>query len=345
MNILWQKASILFLLFKTEKDYSISKLLFQKYKKYNIVEEVNFSDTLKFRSFDFNSFDYSKQLLENIEKLVNTETSYLQRDEETKKILPKLALTLQIINYANDAIAKLDRVNASNKKISYYESSNHANIDDLIEHFKKKLKSTGEESLNFPMSKKEFKLKLFITRLKKRHNLVTNYYLSLLKFLDTTLFKLSEDEKKFLQGLESMIEFFTLGHASKYQIHKSVAIQLYSIYKNDFTHSQLTEMIGNIINIIFEPEKPYQNFNGFNQKKVYIKNRINNFILYDLNDEQSTLQIQKSKKFFDDIIVKDLNFFVRPIMRYMTNQLIDKPLVFMLLMEQIKSFGITPIKK
>lgn len=40
-----------------------------------------------------------------------------------------------------------------------------------------------------------------------------------------------------------MFEFFTLGHAPTPQIHKSVAIQIYFIYKEHFTHKKLLDIL------------------------------------------------------------------------------------------------------
>ncbi len=339
-----QKISFIFLLIKTEKDYPIFDLLFQKYRSHNINENIDFHETLDFRSFNPNIFEYSDRLIEDIEKLVKSERLYFQKKDDNKKILPKLALSLQIINDAKDAIQKLEQINSSNKKIAYYESSKNANLDDLVQHFSKKLDLKDEDEVHLPLSRKEIKIKRFIVRLKKRHSLAINYYLAFIKIYDIESVKVSDKEKKLLKGIKSILEFFTLGHATSTQIHKSVALQLYSIYKNDFTHTQLINIIGNIIDIVFETDRNYQNFSGFNQKKAYIKNTIDNFILFDLNDDLNVIQKNKINKLFEDVFVKDTVFFIRPFMRKLIHNIVSYPLEYLLYMEQVKSFGFTPKK-
>lgn len=344
LDSIWQKISLSLLLFKAEKDYPIFDLLFQNYKSHNMNEIINFRETLDFRSFNPNIFEYSDKLIDEIEKLVKIERSYFQKKDDDKKILPKLALAFQIINDAKDAIQKLEQINSSNKKIAYYESSKNANLDDLVRHFSKKLDLKNEEELHLPFSRKEIKLKRFIARLKKHHTLTINYYFAFIKIYDIEFLKVHKDEKKFLKGIKGIMEFFTLGHATHAQIHKSIALQLYSIYKNDFTHTQLTNIIGNIIDIVFETDRNYQNFNGFNQKRVYIKNRVDNFILFDLDDDMNTIQKEKINKIFEDFIIKETIFFLRPFKRKLIHNIVSYPLEYLLSMEQVKSFGFAPKK-
>lgn len=310
---------------------------------YQVNDKDNFSDfiegTLSFKNFN------NKKSYEDFLSLAKSEKHYIQNTDNKEKILPKLSLTLQILQDAQTAIMKLKSINKSNKKIAYYESSKNSNLDKLIQHFTKKLNLQGEDEISFPLAKKEIKLKRFITRLKKRHPLIINYQLALFKIYDFNKMNISKEDKHLMIGITKMLEFFTLGHATEQQIHKSVAIQIYFLYKDKFTHVELTTLIGNIIDIIFETESPYINFESFNQEEAYVKNRVNDFILFDLDDTLKTKQTAKMKYIIEKNIIEQNIFYRLPFIKHFIHQMINNPLFYILYMEQIKFFGFTPIKK
>lgn len=350
MKNIINRISLFILLFKTDmKKYPIFDIFLQSNSIYKINNQKNLSnlltDTLSFKSFNVDFFENKDELLKNFTKFAKTEKVYIKNKHKKEKILPELSLVLQILIDARDAIEKLKLINKSNKKIAYYESSKNSNLDKLIEHFTKKLNLKGEDKISFEISKREIKLKRFIVRLKKRHPLFLNYQLVLFKSFDITKIKTSKNEQQLLNGLNQILEFFTLGHATEQQIYRSIAIQVYYLYINKLTHTDLIKIIGNIIDIVFETEYPYRNFEAFNQEQAFIKNRVANFILFDLNDEIKTQQAQKIHKYIEKNIIQQSRFYRLNFMKNLIHKMVYNPLHFTLYMEQIKTFGFTPIKK
>lgn len=341
---------LFFFLLKIEiKEYPILDILFKNNSIYHIDNADNLTyfiaNTLSFKNFNIESFENKDELLDNFIKLANTEKFCIKNKNRAEKILPEFSLVLQILTDAKDAIEKLKLIHRSDKKIAYYESSKNANLDKLIQHFTKKLSLKGEDEISFELARKEVKLKRFITRLKKRHPLFINYQLALFKIYDFNKIIISKEDKQFLNGASKMIEFFTLGHATEQQIYKSVAIQIYFIFKNKLTHTELTEIIGNIIDTVFETELPYKNFEAFNQENAYIKNRVGNFILFELNDDMRTKQTKKIHTYIERNILSQSIYLRLPITKIIIHKMIYNPIHYMLYMEQIKTFGFTPIKK
>lgn len=344
------KISIFFLILKTDNnEYPIMDILFKNNNTYQIKDTDNLTglitNTLSYKNLNLDSFENNNELLDNLTKLAKIEKLYIKNKHRAEKILPELSLILQILIYAKDAIDKLKSIHKSDKKIAYYESSKNANLDKLIQHFTKKLTLKGEDEISFELARKEIKLKRFLTRLKKRHSLFINYQLALIKIYDFNKIVVSKEDKQLLNGVSKMIEFFTLGHATEQQIHKSVAIQIYFIYKNKFTHSELTEIIGNIIDIVFETETPYINFEAFNQEDAYIKNRVDNFILFELSDDMKTEQTKKMHRYIEKSMLKQSIFYKLPFIKNIIHIMTHNPLFYILYLEQVKTFGFTPIKK
>ena len=76
----------------------------------------------------------------------------------------------------------------------------------------------------------------------------------------------------------NIFDFYRVGHATDDQIYKSVAIQIYNIYKNEFTEKELQEdIISPIITSCFDLDKNYSNFNNIYIQEAYIKNLVYNF--------------------------------------------------------------------
>jgi len=326
------------------KDYPIFDILIQNNNSYQIDDTNSISDFI-YNTISFKDFDDNEMLYKDFLLLAQSETYCIKNTESAEKILPKFSLVLQILLDAQTAITKLKFIHKSDKKIAYYESSKNSSLDKLIQHFTKKLNLKGEDIISFPLARNEVKLKRFITRLKKRHPLIINFYLALSKMYDFNKINISREDKHLIKGITQMLEFFTLGHATEQQIHKSVAIQIYFIYKDKFTHTNLTTIIGNIIDIFFETESPYSNFESFNQKEAYIKNRVDNFILFDLDDTLKAEQTTKIKYIFEKNILEQNIFYRLPFIKNITQQMINNPLYYILYMEQIKTFGFTPTKK
>ena len=239
----------------------------------------------------------------HIKKFTKLETHFYYNEKHY--IFPKIATLTNILLQSNNAIEILNLITKDNKKLAYYESNKNASLDDLIEHYKKKLNEKGENELITNSSKKEVTLKKLITELKIDNATIYNYYLVYLNLFGEQL-ELNNELKDF-EIMYLLSNFFGIGHATKPQIIKSVALQIYELYKDDSSNlTTLTNDIGELIDACFETNTPYTNFTNFNKKKPYIKNIVDGFIVFDINDKKNEEQELLIKTFFENYSLNDI---------------------------------------
>ena len=233
----------------------------------------------------------------HIKKFTKLETHFYYNNQ--CYIFPEIATLSNILLHAINAIEILESITKENKKLAYYESNKNASLDDLIEHYENKLNEKGENELITESSKKEVNLKKLLTELKIDNATIYNYYLVYLNIFGEQL-ELNE-ELKDLEILYLLSNFFGIGHSTKSQIIKSVALQIYELYKDDSSNlTTLTKDIGELIDSYFETNTPYTNFKNFNKKKPYIKNVVGDFVVFDINDKKNEEQELLIKTFFEN---------------------------------------------
>ncbi len=301
--------------------------------KINETLDIKIDDTLNFQNFQSNN-DLSKKL----NKLKKFETIYCK--SENKNILPKLTITIQILQDAKYAIEILNSIDKNNKKLAYYESNKNASLEDLEQIFKSKLTAIDENELISQSSIKEVEFKMIITSLKKDNPTLYHYYQLVSNLFNPNADMLEDDELDGYEILNKLENFFGIGHATQSHILKSVAIQLYELYKNDNTNfTELTNLIGEIIDIHFETDRNYQNFKNFNQQKPYLKNVVGKFIVFDINDNKNDEQQIIITDFFENILIKDMPELNNDFMKQILLSYLQNPVKFYLDMTNLKYFG------
>ena len=143
------------------------------------------------------------------------------------------------------------------------------------------------------------------------------------------------------QIFERLSNFFGIGHATKSQILKSVAIQLYEIYKDDFINfTELTNLIGEIIDIHFETSKPYRNFINFKKEKRFVKNVIDTFVVFDIDDKQNNSQKSTILEFYENDFIEAFPELNDESINEQVLLFLDNPVKFYITMKNLKSFGL-----
>ena len=176
------------------------------------------------------------------------------------------------------------------------------------------------------IAKREIKFKRILVKMKKNHDLFFNFYLTVLTLNAFNNLRIKEDEKDAFNLLNKLFEFYRVGHATPNQIYKSVAIQIYNLYKNDFEDNELKKVIAKLITSTFNLNIDYRNFNNIEEQKPYIKNLIYEFPLFECNTKQSNKQFKEINRFFlssNTIIPKHIpKFFIKKIInKYLQNLL------------------------
>ena len=139
--------------------------------------------------------------------------------------------------------------------------------------------------------------------------------------------KISKEDMDIFEFMINVFNFYSIGHATPNQIYKSVAIQIYKYYQNDFTKDELEKMIGELIDLCFQTDSPYTNFNNIDQEP-YIKNLVASFPLFECNNDLSLKQYTKVKRFF---LAKNLlipRWVPKFLQRFIINRYIQKPLQY-----------------
>jgi len=288
------------------------KLLFQN-KHYKPKEDINKDETKKIKK-EWMAFLVKQDIEEKYHDECINILEYFNKfrdvaifdKEKNNPQFSNITHIFNIISLAKEAIKHLYDVTANNKKISYYESNKKASLEELIQIYIEKLEANGKHKLLGLASKNEVKLKKFITKLKKHDLLFINFYLMLYTIYPIeNLLKKKKDEE-FLELSKGLFDFFRVGHATKPQINKSVAIQIYKLYGHNIskinlpqftTKTELETNIGKLIDYTFQTDKVYKNFNKINEE-AYVKNVIYNFPLFENDYKLANKQIRRFKFYF-----------------------------------------------
>lgn len=291
---------------------SLYNLLFQN-KHYKLKENITESDDkeiqdkwLSFIEQHNVPLEYQNDCIETLEYFTKFDKNITFDAQKEHPQFKNIQYIFHIISLAKEAIHHLEEITAEDKKIAYYESNNNASLDTLIEHYIKKLNAKNEDKLLTKFAKNEVRLRKFIVKLKKHDPLFINFYLMLYIIFPMSNFMTKEKDKEDLEIFQDLFEFFRIGHATKSQIHKSVAIQLYYLYKDNIskvdipsntTEEELKNQIGKLIDFTFQTEKAYKNFNNIDQEP-YVKNIIYNFPLFECDKKLSEKQVRRFKFYF-----------------------------------------------
>lgn len=316
--------------------YPVFKLLSGKSKRFlvkNLTDKhekeienciMNFADKFKIKD------EEEKQKFYNaIEKLSKLETSYSYIVKDNKYCYSLIRYVLQIIELAKSGITALENTNKEDS-ISYYEEGKNSTVNKLLEEFTKELEENSKKKKKYlKTSINETKLKRLLIRMKKTNTkLFFNFYLTIFTFYPLENLKVKKKDEDAFELTKSMLEFLSLGHATPGQIHKSVAIQIYYLYKEkDIGTSELKDIIGDLISMCFQTEMPYQNFNNIDQDP-YIKNLIGKFPVFECNNDESLKQHNKVKKIFiykSPYLPSIFPFFLK---KLIVNKIIKKPLPY-----------------
>ena len=286
--------------------YPIFKLLYGKSKRFsmeNITPEhkieienciINFADKFKIKEDD-----EKQKFYKAIEKLSKLETSYSYIVKDKQYCYQNIRYVLHIIELARDGITALENTNKEDS-ISYYEEGKNSTVNKLLEEFTKELEEKSKKKKKFlKTSINETKLKRLLVRMKRPNSkLFFNFYLTIFTFYPLEDLKVKKKDEDAFELTKSMFEFLSLGHATTGQIHKSVAIQIYYLYKEkNIERNELLDIIGDLISMSFQTDSPYTNFNKIDQEP-YIKNLVGKFPVFECDNDKSFKQHNKVKKIF-----------------------------------------------
>ena len=212
--------------------------------------------------------DYQNDCIETLEYFSKFDSKVIFSAKKENSQYMNIEYCFHIISLAKEAIQHLEEVTAEDKKVAYYESNKKASLDTLIQHYKNRLNAKNEDKLLTRVAKNEVRLRKFIVKLKKHDSLFINFYLMFFTIFPMENILTKQKSTEDLELFQDLFEFFRIGHATKNQIYKSIAIQLYDIYKpniskvdlpSNTTDVKLKEEIGKLINFVFQTEKVFTN--------------------------------------------------------------------------------------
>lgn len=281
-----------------------------------------------------------------INKLIEKEDVYIENIEYKELNYLKISYVFHIINSAKVAISELKKVSKDERRIAYYERGKNSTLDNLVNEYTQMLKEQGYKKLSLLASKKEIKFKRLLAKMKRDKSSFFNFYLLIFSLNDIDKLIEKEEDKNLIELLLNLFEFYRVGHATEQQIYKSIAIQIFDIFKNEFEEKELQEdIISPIITSCFNLEENYKNFNNIGIQEVYIKNLIYNFPLFECD---SKLQKEQKKEIFRFFISsKDLfpKFFPKFLRKKIAYYYFQNLLEFYYKMDSLNFFGFVPKKK
>lgn len=311
-----------------------------------------FTDTLSFisqhkihlESDITNTPDIKKNPLDEIEtllkKLSSSENEYRLMGNKTR-VFEKTFLSALILSQGRNALDLLSDVNGKNKRISYYESKKNGTLDDLIELWTKRLEGENEHKVSHPQARREIEVRKLLAMMKKNHPQHINFYLLHFAEVRNDEFFQSELKKaKVHDVISDILDFFEVGHATPDMIYKSIALQIFELFKNDIPLGELKEIISHLLHYSFGKE--YKNFTDFNRKGTYIKNVIGEFAVFDFDDEKIIKQKSRIGKLFIKDIKGSLSFANHPMFVPYFDLIISDPLKYRISRLQSKYFGFLP---
>jgi hypothetical protein len=278
-------------------------------------------------------------------QLIAKELVYIKDIKTNNYNYQTISYIFNIIESAKKAITELEEVSKDNRKIAYYEKNSSASLDDLVKEYTKLLEEQGYKKLSLTASKKEIRFKRLLAKLKRDKSLFFNFYLLIFSLNSLEELNVKKEEKDIFELLLNLFEFYRVGHATNQQIYKSVAIQIYDIYKNEFEEKELQEIISILITACFNLDENYSNFNKIGEQKVYIKNLVYNFPLFEHNTKLAKEQKKQIFRFL--ATTKNLfpifipNFLKRKYVHYYFNDLLE----YYYKMDSLNFFGFSPKKK
>lgn len=192
-----------------------------------------------------------------------------------------------------------------------------------------------------PQSRREIEVRRMLARMKKKHPEHINFYLLLYSDIRHEEAFEADLKKDHVDGVvNDILDFFEVGHATPDMIYKSVALQIYELFKEIAPLKDLKEIIAKLIEKSFDKE--YKNFSGFDKKAIYLKNVVGEFGIFDLDD----LENQRYKNRISKIFMKNM-IALYPILKHSMyqnffNVMCSNPLYFRLSRLYIKYFGFLP---
>lgn len=333
---------------------NILRKLFQN-KYYKPINEASDEEKLEVENLwikyanEFNVEDeYQEEFIETLKYFSKFDTDIIYNSKKSNPVYRNVYLSLHTIFLAKEAIEHLNKITKDDKRVAYYESNKKASLDDLVTLYDNKLKANNEDKISTKSAKKELRIRKFIVKLKKYDTLFINFFLLFYVLNPISSFKLKKEEIEYIELLEDLFDFFRTGHATKKQIHKSVAIQLYNRYKSKIseikldsktTDEKLKEYIGKLIDLTLQTDKPYTNFNKIDEE-AYVKNIVYNFPVFECDNKLSEKQIRRFKFYFtrkSNLVPRYIPQFLR---RWVLDKFLKTPLSFYATQASLNIFGL-----
>lgn len=242
---------------------------------------------------NFNPLDEIEFLLK---KFSSFEDEYRLMPDGLRVLLAVFIATV-ILAQGRKALDSLEAIDKDNKRIAYYESKKNASLDDLIDHWTKRLEAENENKVSHPQARREIEVRRMMARMKRKHPDYINFYLLLYSDIrHDEFFQNGLKEDNLDTVINDIIDFFEIGYATPEMIYKSIAIQLFEWYKGLVPARKLKEIIADLIYYSFGKE--YKNFSGFDKKAVYLKNVVGDFGIFDLDDAKNLRYMNRIAKLF-----------------------------------------------
>jgi len=312
--------------------------LFQETLKFMVQHQIILeSDVLPDPNDAVNPIDEIENLLK---KLSSCETEYRLMPDKLR-VYPRTFLTAVILSQGRKALDLLSEVDKEHKKIAYYENKKNASLDDLIDLWTKRLDGENENKLSHPQSRREIEVRRMLAMMKKKHPEHINFYLLLYsdirhdEYFQTDLKKDRLDEV-----INDILDFFEVGHATPDMIYKSIALQIFELFKDIAPLKDLKEIIAGLIEKSFGKE--YKNFLGFDKKAVYLKNVVGDFGVFDLDDAKNQRYRNRIAKIFIKNIMASYSLLKHPMYQHFFSKMASNPLHFRFSRLYTKYFGLLP---
>lgn len=261
--------------------------------------------------------------------------------EKKLRVYEKTFLATLILCQGRTAIDLLGEIGAKNKRVAYYESNKKASLDDLIDHWTKKLEGENENKISHPQARRELKVRRMLAVIKKNRPQHINFFL--LHYVEIKEDQYFDDELKALNVkavITDILNFFEVGYATEDMIYKSIAIQIFELFKNDIPIGELKEIISHLLYYSFGKE--YKNFTNFNKKEVYLKNVVGDFAVLDFDNEETLKQKNRIGKIFVNDLKKSNPIFKNLQFASFLETIAFNPLAYRLLRLRMKYFGFLP---
>lgn len=295
------------------------------------------SDVRADPAHNFNPLNEIETLLK---KLSSFENEYCLMENKLH-VFPLTFFVTVILAQGRRALDLLNDVDTDNKRIAYYEAGKNGKLDKLIELWTKKLEGENENKLSHPQSRREIEVRRMLAVMKKRHPEYINFFL--LHFIEQRndeSFQKQLHEGKIKEVVEDILDFFEVGHATPDMIYKSIAMQIFELFRNLIQISELKEIINRLIYYSFA--KDYKNFTDFGNKGNYLKNMVGEFAIFDFDNEKELRQKHRVGKIFVKNMKKAHPMMNDPQFASYFDLIATNPLFYRLSRLKIKYFGFLP---